>query len=127
MTAWRSGAVLLLAATALGACTRHAPATPFPALPALERPVAKASASKDSNIFVPAHAITERGGIPGVFVLSEGQARFRMIKPGRRSGGQVEVLAGLTGEEALVLGDLTEVHDGSPISSAEAEHGRRKT
>jgi hypothetical protein len=29
----------------------------------------------------------ERGGIPGVFVLSEaGEARFRMVRPGRTSG-----------------------------------------
>lgn len=110
------GLLVLLAALLPGACSERPQATPFPELPALERPVAKVTARKDSNISVPRAALVERGGIPGVFVLSaEGQARFRMVKPGRMQGPQVEVLSGLRGHEVLVLGDLKPVHDGSPI------------
>jgi len=67
---------------------------------------------------IPAAAITDLGGIPGVFVLTdEHVARFRMIRAGKDAGGRVEVLSGLTGGEMLVGGDLRDVHDGSPIQT----------
>lgn len=68
------------------------------------------------KIRIPRQALVERGGIPGVFVLSkEAQARFRMVRAGRTFDAQVEILSGLHGDETLVLGDLAAVHDGSPI------------
>jgi hypothetical protein len=38
-----------------------------------------------------------------------------MLRLGKVAGDRIEVLAGLTGNERLVLGDLHEVRDGSPI------------
>ena len=68
------------------------------------------------RIRIPRQALVERGGIPGVLVLSPaGEARFRMVRPGGTPGTQVEILSGLHGDETLVLGDLADVHDGSPI------------
>lgn len=105
----------IVLAVALGACGEPPQATPVPTLPALERPVAQLGARQGGNVLVPQRAVIERGGIPGVFVLADGQARFRMVKTGRRQGERIEILSGLTGTETLVLGDLTPVHDGSPI------------
>jgi hypothetical protein len=45
-----------------------------------------------------------------------GEARFRMVRPGRVVGGETEILAGLAGDETLVLGELKTLHDGSPIT-----------
>jgi multidrug efflux pump subunit AcrA (membrane-fusion protein) len=99
----------------------------------IERPTFKLAAgpTAQARLSVPAAALVNRGGIPGVFVLqraapfpppvndAEGnalpEARFRMVKPGRTAGGRVEILSGLSGDEVLVLGDLGSIHDGSPI------------
>ena len=52
-----------------------------------------------------------------MFVLNNtGEARFRLIRAGRTSANQVEILSGLHGDETLVLGDLSAVHDGSPVT-----------
>lgn len=113
---WLLATILLLGLVLTG-CDKKPPEPP-PSLPRVERPVLvlnlKAEATLRINI--PRAALVERGGIPGVFVLNEaGEARFRLVRPGRTSGTQVEILSGLYGNETLVLGDLGAVHDGSPI------------
>lgn len=107
----------VLVGLSLAGCREQA-ATPPLALPSLQRPVValKVTAlTPPQRLLIPAGAYMERSGLPGVFVLSEGQARFRMVRIGKRNAGQLEVLSGLTGDETLVLGDFAEIHDGSPI------------
>lgn len=108
-------AVFLFAATLLVACGRK-PAPPVAAIPALDRPLLALDVKSSGRILVPQAALVERGGIPGVFVLSADQARLRMVRPGKTANGRVEILSGLGGDETLVLGDLHDVHDGSPIA-----------
>lgn len=110
---------LALAAVVLVACGRK-PELP-PPLPNLERPVitlrTAAAGTPDTTpgVLAPRSAYVERAGIPGVFVLHEGLARFRMVKAGRAKGETIEILSGLHGTETLVLGDLQDVRDGSPV------------
>lgn len=108
-------ALLALAVLALAACGRKP--EPPPQLPQLERPVLAltAVAKTPSGVRVPRAAYVERAGVPGVFVLHEGLARFRMVKAGRAQGADLEILSGLAGTETLVLGDLQAVRDGSPL------------
>jgi len=106
---------IIASALVFTACQKEASAPPA-AVPALDRPILQLS-SDPKRILVPRIAMIERGGIPGVFVLSDqGRARFRMVKTGKHVGSEVEILSGLSGGETLVLGDLGAVHDGSPIS-----------
>jgi len=107
----------MLAAMMLPGC-QDKPPVPPPSLPSLERPVLTLRLEPDalSTLTILRPALIERGGIPGVFVLENNQARFRMVRPGKTIAARVEVLSGLHGDEILVLGDLAEVHDGSPIS-----------
>lgn len=107
----------LLASLALAGCQKKPPMPP-PSLSSLARPVLALRIKPDSLsvMSIPRQALIERGGISGVFVLNNHQARFRMIRPGKTSTARVEVLSGLHGDETLVLGDLTVVHDGSPIT-----------
>jgi len=111
---------VLLAGLALAGCKKEPP-VPSPSLPSLERPVLTLQVKPDalSTLTIPRPALIERGGIPGVFVLENHQARFRMVRPGKVGATQVQVLSGLHGDETLVLGDLAEVHDGSPITKKE--------
>ncbi len=90
------------------------PAAPAPA--PLARPVLQLDTLPGGRPRVPAAALVERAGLPGVFVLDpRGRARFRMVRPGRRFDGQVEILAGLAGHETLVLGDLAPLRDTTPV------------
>ncbi|TAM45332.1 MAG: hypothetical protein EPN55_08520 [Gammaproteobacteria bacterium] len=109
--------LFVLAITVLAACGRQP--EPPPQLPQLARPVLALTdaARTPAGVRVPRAAYVERAGVPGVFVLHEGLARFRMVKAGRAQGEDLEILSGLTGTETLVLGDLKTVRDGSPLQS----------
>jgi hypothetical protein len=112
-------AVALLFIPLITGCDKKPPEAP-PSLPRVERPVLALNLKPGATlrIKIPRAALVERGGIPGVFVLNEtGEARFRLVRPGRTSGTQVEILSGLHGNETLVLGDLGAVHDGTPVAT----------
>jgi len=109
----RSLIALIITALLLAACSRQPAESAKPA--ALTRPVLVPDA-KTGRVLVPPAALVERGGIPGVFVLTdEQQARFRMVRTGKAMNDRVEILSGLSGGETLVAGDLRDVRDGSPI------------
>ncbi len=113
----------------LAGCGHEAPGTPPATLPTLQRPTLALAQDIDKrNIAIPASALVTRGGWSGVYVLQDGQARFRLVRVGTMSRGQAQILSGLTGGETLVVGDLTVVHDGSPIkAAAERSTDRRRT
>ncbi len=109
---------LVLVALIAASCGR-APVSTRPALPSLERPTFALPAAS-GQLRIPRAALVERGGIPGVFVLetqtgAASEARFRMVRPGHADGDRLIILAGLHGDETLVLGDLRNVRDGSPV------------
>ena len=64
---------------------------------------------------VPVSALSERGGLPGVFVIENGRALFHWLKLGERTDCEVEVLAGLTGQEMLVDKPSALLYDGAPV------------
>lgn len=56
------------------------------------------------TMMIPADAIVVRAGIVGVFVVdADNRVHFRMIRPGKRMGDRVEVLAGLDLGERIVI------------------------
>jgi hypothetical protein len=117
MSGSRLVAIAILLGLALAGCDQKPPEAP-PSLPRVERPVLALDVKPEATlrIKIPRAALVERGGIPGVFVLNAaGEARFRLVRPGRTGDMQAEILSGLHGNETLVLGDLAAVHDGTPI------------
>jgi hypothetical protein len=114
--------VVAVTALLLAGCGEKA-ALPVP-VAALERPVLTLDAQA-GRVLVPQALLIERGGVPGVFVLSaENQARFRMVRTGKTVNNRVEILSGLRGSETLVTGDLRDVHDGSPVKILSAADKR---
>lgn len=105
--------------TLLGGCEAPPPPSAPLKLSELVRPVhtLRPVGERTSGIWIPRAALVERAGIPGVFVLQDGRARFRMVKVGKHRATQLEVLSGLHGTETLVLGPFEAMHDGSPIRS----------
>jgi multidrug efflux pump subunit AcrA (membrane-fusion protein) len=63
---------------------------------------------------VPAEAVVRRGGLRGVFVVEDGRARLRWIAAGAERGAAVEVRAGVTAGERVVL-DAGGLADGARV------------
>ncbi len=75
------------------------------------------SATADAAIRIPERALIRRGGLTGVFVVRDGKAVLRWIRPGARDGDEIEVLAGLESGETIALEpDL--LADGRPVEAA---------
>jgi multidrug efflux pump subunit AcrA (membrane-fusion protein) len=105
--------IAAVAVVLLSGCGKKA-VEPAP-VAALVRPVLALDA-KAGRVLIPPSQLVERGGVPGVFVLTdENQARFRMVRTGKSMNNLVEILSGLSGGEILIAGDLRDVHDGSLI------------
>lgn len=66
---------------------------------------------------VPADALVHRGALTGVYVVRDDRAWLRWLRVGRASEGSVEVLAGLSPDEPIVL-EPAAVSDGQPVRSA---------
>jgi len=73
----------------------------------------------EPRITVPAAALFERGGLTGVFVVSEGRARLRWVAPGAGEGEVVEVRAGVFAGERVAL-DPSTLTDGAAVTEARA-------
>jgi hypothetical protein len=86
-------------------------------LPVIESHVVTLDVKPDStkSIWIPQTLLISRDAVPGVFVLENNQARFRMVLAGKRSASKVEILSGLFGNEELLSDDLAAMHDGSPV------------
>ena len=63
---------------------------------------------------VPGIALFERGGLTGLFVVSDGKARLRWVAAGVRDGDTVEIRAGVEAGERVAL-DPTGLVDGAPV------------
>ena len=65
--------------------------------------------------FVPAEAVTYFVGITKVFVVTDGKAEERLVKPGVRQGGWVEILQGVKAGEAVATTTLPQLFNGAPV------------
>ena len=78
--------------------------------------------ANDPRLIVPASALIKRGGLTGLFVVSEGRARLRWVAAGARDGGSVEARAGVEAGERVVL-DPAGLVDGSLVREQRAASG----
>ncbi|MBI5329179.1 MAG: efflux RND transporter periplasmic adaptor subunit [Betaproteobacteria bacterium] len=69
------------------------------------------------TLSVPAAALITRAGITGVFVVgADGLAQFRMVRAGESRDGQVEIQAGLSAGEKVVVGGAERLESGDKVS-----------
>ena len=66
----------------------------------------------------PTAAIARRGGLDGVFVVTEGVARFRWVRLGRIWNDQVEVVSGLSAGERIVAKPDASLREGTLVAEA---------
>jgi len=64
---------------------------------------------------IPSKALQENGQLQSVFVVSNGEARTRLITAGRRFQDAVEVLSGLNAGETVVLAPTPALTDGACV------------
>ncbi len=75
---------------------------------------------KDEAVtFVPAEAVTYFVGITKVFVVTDGKAQERLVKPGSRQGTWVEILDGVKAGEAVATTNLAQLFNGAPVTVVE--------
>lgn len=66
-------------------------------------------------VTVPSSAIVKRGQMEGVFVVSQGKARLRLVRSGRSGDGRTEILAGLESDEPIVVSQVDQLVDAQPV------------
>src|SRR5262249_3378482 len=69
----------------------------------------------DDALKVPVGALFRRGDQWGAFVLVQGHAQLRLIKAGRSSGPETQVVEGLKPGEQVILYPGSRVHDGQRV------------
>jgi hypothetical protein len=69
------------------------------------------------SIKIPAEALVARGQLDTVFLVSEGRAQLRLVRSGKRTADQVEILSGLEAGETLILNPAESLRDGDPVES----------
>lgn len=67
------------------------------------------------TLWIPEGAIVRRGQLTGVFAVEGDTARLHWIRPGARSVDVVEVLAGLTPDDTVVLDPPAGLDDGAAV------------
>jgi RND family efflux transporter MFP subunit len=68
------------------------------------------------GITIPGSAIMERGQLSAVWAVdTQNIARMRLVKPGDTYGNRVEILAGLSDGDRIVVGGVDKVTDGARI------------
>jgi RND family efflux transporter MFP subunit len=68
------------------------------------------------GLLVPQKAVLERGQLTFVWVVDNGNiARMRLVKPGTVIAGRVEILAGLSAGERIVVAGMDKVVDGARV------------
>jgi multidrug efflux pump subunit AcrA (membrane-fusion protein) len=77
------------------------------------------------SLRLPAGAAFSRGQLDLVFVVEGGHARLRLVKLGRHTDGQVEVLSGLAAGEEVVLDPPPTLGDGDPVTPTLSTGTRR--
>lgn len=69
-----------------------------------------------SGLFAPAAAIRVSGQMEQLFVVSEGRASLRLVRTGSSGDGNVEILAGVTEGESVVIAPPIALRDGQPVT-----------
>lgn len=67
------------------------------------------------GLLVPRSSWVRRGQMDYVFVVDQGHARLRIVRTGQVEKDRVEVLAGLSDGESIVVAPPAELQDGQPL------------
>ncbi|MFO1511847.1 MAG: efflux RND transporter periplasmic adaptor subunit [Verrucomicrobiota bacterium] len=66
---------------------------------------------------VPTSAVVQRGQMEIVFIVIDGKAQLRLVKTGKRIGGEVELVSGVSAGEKIVVENVGGLLDGQPVEA----------
>jgi RND family efflux transporter MFP subunit len=69
-------------------------------------------------VFVPSEAVTSIAGITKVFVVANGKAVERLVRPGARQGTWVEIPGNVKAGEPVAVTNLAALFNGAPVEAA---------
>lgn len=69
-----------------------------------------------TTLFIPHSAVIPSGQMNKVFVLEQGKAQLRLVRVGSRTGDQVEILAGLSPGDQVILDNNRLLVSGQPVT-----------
>lgn len=70
---------------------------------------------ENSSVTVPLSALVRRGQLEIVFVAAGQNARLHLVKTGKQTGDEIEILAGLDAGDLVVIDGATLLVDGQPL------------
>jgi RND family efflux transporter MFP subunit len=82
---------------------------------------AGAAQTPHARVQIPQQAVHKDGATPYVFVLTDGHAERRAVKPGATSGDKVEILAGIEGGERVIIVSDKPLSDGVRVQDKPAD------
>lgn len=71
---------------------------------------------ESKSIRVPTSALVTRGQMELVFVAVKQRAELRIVRTGKRTDGEVELLAGVSAGESIIVEGASDLRDGQPIT-----------
>lgn len=71
---------------------------------------------KTDAVWVPASAVVVRGQMETVFVAVDQHAQLRLVRTGKRTPSEVELLAGISSGENVIVEGAAQLHDGQRIT-----------
>lgn len=75
---------------------------------------------------IPIDAVSRLEDTQYVYVVRDGRARRIEVEVGARSGNRIEILKGLTGDEAVIVSGKDLVHDGRAVQTQPLNAGKRE-
>lgn len=72
---------------------------------------------KTDAVWVPASAVVVRGQMETVFVAVNQHAQLRLVRTGKRTQNEVELLAGISAGENIIIESAAQLHDGQRIGA----------
>lgn len=93
--------------------------------PGLFAQVSVTLAVKPDALLVPEEAIWPIGQDKTLYVIEDGVAKRRIVKIGERKPGLVEIVAGLSAGEEIVVAGQMKLFDGAPVKTIPALGGSR--
>ncbi|MDQ7842615.1 MAG: efflux RND transporter periplasmic adaptor subunit [Armatimonadota bacterium] len=73
-------------------------------------------ARRENVVAVPLDALLERPAGSVVFVVQDGTARERVVRPGISDGARVEIISGLSAGETVAVAGHRTLRDGAPVT-----------
>ena len=74
---------------------------------------------RHNAVLIPEEAVVSDGTARFVYVVVDGQAKRRSVALGQRLPREVEVLEGVKAGEAVIVGGVQKVRDGTPVAARE--------